>query len=991
MTSVDPTSKSVDLHRIEVQASRSPKRFKYKYAHHADHWIDISEGANSGAAEPSRADMSGEMGPTSPSDKTPLLQDRIMRSLSGVDQHEHYVEPHTNLVSSDSSPLKSSSPTPSNNENRTLGTFAGVFAPVALSIFSTLLFLRMGFVVGQAGILFTLLILFISYLVLGLTILSICAISTNGAVEGGGAYFMISRTLGPEFGGSLGLLFFLANAFASALYIAGFVEAIVENFGPGGEILGGSPGLPDGYWWRYLYKTCVNMFNVVICLLGAGVFSFAAVGLFLITFVTYTLVIVSFFVKPSLEVVLPMTNQVTENVTMYGNYTGLSMHTFKGNLYGHFGRDYSTGDGQNFLTVFAVLFSSVTGVMAGANMSGELKNPNKAIPRGTVQATSFTLFCYTLLAFLVAFTCDNFLLRNNYNFLQAIDIHFSIVLIGTFVTTLSAAMGCLIGASRVLAAVAKDQVYGILLRPAMWTTASGNPVAAVFFSFMIVQCVSLAKTLNVIAPLVTVCYLLVYAFSNLACLSLELASAPNFRPTFHYYSWHTCLLGFLSCTVMSFLVNAVYTAVAIAILLLLVIFIWWYSPPAHAWGSISQALIFHQVRKYLLMLDSRREHVKYWRPQILLLVSNPRASCQLIDFVNDLKKGGLYILGHVQVGSMDEYLVDPTIAASPHWLSLVDHLKVKAFVELTLATSVREGVQNLYRLSGLGGMKPNTVCVGFYDDCPQDNSLPKALAMKNAKQKKSQVDFQEIDAVFPPTRMGNESKSLTLPEYMDILFDILKSQKNVLVARNFCNFDKHDLNGGKVVVDVWPSNLLQPFTVRILDTTSLLMLQLACILEMVDSWHKVGTLIRVFLCVNRDDDVETMKKNVKQVLTELRIPAKVVVVHWDDVTYLLSEDISNSYEDSGHAASASVEHSKAEKAAVDPGQYQQVPNEYLQGINSLIRDNSRDTTVTFMYLAIPPSEAQQHPRYIEQYEWITKDIPPTVLVHGVSSVTTTVL
>ena len=81
----------------------------------------------------------------------------------------------------------------------------------------------------------------------------------------------------------------------------------------------------------------------------------------MITFVTYTLVIVSFFVKPSLEVVLPMTNQVTENVTMYGNYTGLSMHTFKGNLYGHFGRDYSTGDGQNFLTVFAVLFSSVTG------------------------------------------------------------------------------------------------------------------------------------------------------------------------------------------------------------------------------------------------------------------------------------------------------------------------------------------------------------------------------------------------------------------------------------------------------------------------------------------------------------------------------------------------------------------------------------------------------------------------------------------------------
>merc|ERR1739838_799246 len=227
---------------------------------------------------------------------------------------------------------------------------------------------------------------------------------------------------------------------------------------------------------------------------------------------------------------------------------------------------------------------------------------------------------------------------------------------------------------------------------------------------------------------------------------------------------------------------------------------------------------------------------------------------------------------------------------------------------------------------------------------------------------------------------------------MDILFDILKSQKNVLVARNFCNFDKHDLNGGKVVVDVWPSNLLQPFTVRILDTTSLLMLQLACILEMVDSWHKVGTLIRVFLCVNRDDDVETMKKNVKQVLTELRIPAKVVVVHWDDVTYLLAEENtrSDSHSDSGHAASSSVE-PQPRKKDIDPSRYQLVPNEYLQGINALIRDNSRETSVTFMYLAIPPSNPGEHRRYIEQYEWITKDIPPTVLVHGVSSVTTTVL
>ena len=171
-------------------------------------------------------------------------------------------------------------------------------------------------------------------------------------------------------------------------------------------------------------------------------------------------------------------------------------------------------------------------------------------------------------------------------------------------------------------------------------------------------------------------------------------------------------------------------------------------------------------------------------------------------------------------------------------------------------------------------MKPNTVCMGFYDDCPQDNSMPKALAKKSTKQKKSPADYDQVpviftfffdpscfsssclfrstpnwlyqtapaqmpqlpasllplpryqsyflhycpcfdawvtiaapaltffprqmDAAFPPTRTSDESKTLSLTEYMDILFDVLKSQKNVLITRNFQNFDKHDLSGGKV-------------------------------------------------------------------------------------------------------------------------------------------------------------------------------------------------
>lgn len=948
------------------------------------------------------------------SERTPLLHYRLSTSVN-EQSGEH--QPCLAREAVEQSPAVSRRKSAHHSRPKKLSTFFGVVIPTLLSMFSVVVFLRIGFVVGQCGLYQAIAMFLVAYFIISMTVLSVCAISTNGALDAGGAYYMISRALGPEFGGSLGVMFFLANVCSSALYILGLVEAIVATFGlpeDGVSPAGSLQVLPAGYWWSLLYATGILLLCLLVCLVGAEIYAKASFIIFLVVMLVLATIFISFFaVRPRtilLPAAPPIHNSTGPQPPTMANFTGFKLNTLLGNLDADYAVDYTTGTMMSFATVFAVMFNGCTGIMAGSNMSGDLKNPSYSIPRGTITAVIFTFIIYNLLSLMVACSCDRILLQRDYSFLRDINVWNPLVTVGVYSSTMSAAMSNLIGASRILYALARDDLFGTVLSPAKKTSRNGNPWVSVLLSWFLVQLVLFTGKLNTIASIVTIFFLLVYAAVDLACLALEWASAPNFRPTFRYFTWHTCVLGIVGCAVMMFLINSIYASASIAFMLLLLLLIHYLSPTS-SWGYISQALIFHQVRKYLLMLDVRKDHVKFWRPQVLLMVSNPRSSVGLITFINDIKKSGLYVLGHVLLGDLDTLPSDPLQCRYDSWLSLVDHLNIKAFVNLTLADSVRHGVQHLLFISGLGGMRPNTLVLGFYDDCtPKDKLTDHNLA--DATVPTQDPEDERPPYHFPALRAsiegnGENGKVMGPQEYVAVIADAMKMLKNVALARYFHQFDRASTissspGKGALYVDVWPVNLLRPDSSSYVDTCSLFLLQLACVLNMVRAWRHAR--LRLFLCVEEGRSLRGSEAKLGQLLKELRIKANVYTVPWD-------QQVALHWQRQGEAGKQRPSHQsrreeeeglgkmglfEEEEEGDDdyvnsfPSNATRLSDEYLSAVNRLILEQARPPpAVRFLYLPRPPADTRRYTAYLRQLDLLTKDLGPTLLIHGVTPVLTT--
>ncbi len=459
------------------------------------------------------------------------------------------------------------------------GTFGGVFTPTLLTILGVIMYLRLPWTVGNAGLLGGITIILLANAITAATGLSLSSIATNTRLGAGGPYAIISRSLGFEIGGSIGMPLFLSQALAVAMYIFGFRE---------------------GWLWIFPQHPAL----LVDLAIFAVVLVIAYVSADLAFRIQYLVMAVI-----GLSLVLVLGNvdvwRSGASPTLWGDFPGSPESGF---------------GGTDFWGVFAVFFPAVTGILAGANMSGELKNPRRSIPLGTLSAIGLSLAIYVVLAFWVVRAGSGRELVSNYTIMLDRSLWGPGVLAGLLGATFSSALTSLVGAPRILAALARDKI--IPRGDWLARTQRGEPRHAMLLTGGVVLAGLLMRDLNLIAPLITMIFLITYMVINVVLLAEESLGLMSFRPTLRLPRL-VPLLGATGCLFAMFIVNATFSLIAVGVVAGIYLWIVWQGTIPRA-GTVRSG-IFVAFAEWaagkVIELDMSARRA--WKPSLLMPVEDP--------------------------------------------------------------------------------------------------------------------------------------------------------------------------------------------------------------------------------------------------------------------------------------------------------------------------------------------------------------------------------
>ncbi len=536
------------------------------------------------------------------------------------------------------------------------GTFGGVFVPSILTILGVILYLRLPQIVGEAGLWYTLGIIIVAHIISVTTGLSISSMATDKKVEAGGPYYIISRSLGLPIGGTLGLALFVGLSFSISLYLIGFSESFLPYLGFSANIQN------------------IRITGTLALLILTG-----------ITFISTSLAIkAQFFILAAILLSL---------ISIFFGHHELSPET---PLF------VSAEGGASLMVLFGIFFPAVTGFSAGVSMSGDLEDPKKSIPKGTIAAIVTGFLVYVVLTVFFAVTINREALINDPQILLNTSWMPELVLAGIWGATLSSALGSILGAPRIMQAISIDRISAKFF--AKGYGPSKEPRNAVMLAFLIAEVGILIGELNIIARIVSIFFITTYGFLNISA-AFEKWTSTDYRPDFKVSGWIS-LMGALACLFVMIQLDLLALLGAVLILGLIYFFLKRREltlDSGDAWSGVWASL----VKTGLTNLMKDRLHQRNWRPNVIMFSGNPNNRLHMTE-IGKAIVGKLGILSAFELVKSDDRIMAKTESNLERGKDAIGYFRQKLHCR-----DIYSGMDQIARVYGFSGVEPNTILMGW--------------------------------------------------------------------------------------------------------------------------------------------------------------------------------------------------------------------------------------------------------------------------------------
>ena len=551
------------------------------------------------------------------------------------------------------------------------------------TILGAILFLRFGYAIAHVGFWGTIVIIVIGHVVTIATAMAVAEIATNQKVEGGGAYFMISRSFGLNIGASIGVALYLAQAISVAFYVIAFAEAFEPVFAWLNTTY--SLNLRD---MRLVSLPAMTLLTLLILTKGADL---GVKALYVVVAVLFVSIILFFMGTTDY---VPTPTRFSEVVA----------------------------NPDNFFYVFTIIFPAFTGIAAGLGLSGDLKEPRKSIPLGTLSATLFGMVVYVFIAYKMTISASAQDLANDQLFMSKIAAWGPAIPIGLACATISSALGSILIAPRTLQALGKDGVFPSNTVNGFFAKGKGavnEPFNSTVLTCIVAFLFIAVGNVNFVAEIISMFFMVTYGAICLISFLEHFAADPAYRPTFKS-RWYISLIGAVFCFWLMFQMNFLYAVLSLVLMLAIYIFITFFKDGKEGLAAIFQGVIFQVSHKLQVFLQKREtDEYEKWRPAMVGFSGDTFKRPALFDILSWFSfKYGFGTYTHYIPGKISKETGKQAKDSKLKLLKMAIASGSHVYLDTHISPSFTSAVAQIIQLPGMSGKDNNMVIFEFLKKQP---------------------------------------------------------------------------------------------------------------------------------------------------------------------------------------------------------------------------------------------------------------------------------